>query len=65
MSDPKLGKPGGAMIGNGGISRTWASVLGRHLTPADEISVLEVVMEKDTRGGFLVTDVECCNLSGS
>ena len=42
--------------------KTWASVLGRGLVPAKDNNVLEVVLEKDVRGGFSVTDIECCNL---
>ena len=47
--------------GQGG-SRTYASVLGRGRTLANENNVLEVVLEKDSRGGFFVTELECSNL---
>ena len=70
MSDPNLGKPGGEEIGNGApstkgtgaIKKTWASVLGKNLAPTLDNNVLEVVLEKDTRGSFNVTEDEGANL---
>ena len=46
----------------GGETRTWSSVLSRSITPAKDNNVLEVVLEKDTRGSFSVTEQECSNL---
>ena len=43
-------------------SKSWASVLGRSKTPNLDNNVLEVVLEKDSRGSFNVSDEDCCNL---
>ena len=42
--------------------KSYASVLGSSLKPKSDKNVLEVVLEKDTRGGFIVKDVECANM---
>ena len=42
--------------------RSWSSVLSRNLKPSMDNNVLEVVLEKDTRGSFNVSEQECCNL---
>ena len=41
---------------------SWASVLGRSAYPAQNKNVLEVILEKDTRGAFVVSDIECARL---
>ena len=46
----------------GSGTKTYASVLGRSLTAGKDCNVLEVVLEKDSRGAFSVTDMECSNL---
>ena len=42
--------------------RTWANVLGRCSVPAVDNNVLEVILEKDGRGPFLVSEQDCSNL---
>ena len=42
--------------------RSWASVLGQNLPKRDDKNVLEVVLEKDSRGSFNVKENECANL---
>ena len=48
--------------GDSNTSKTWANVLGRSKAQNIDNNVLEVVLEKDTRGGFNVSDLDCCNL---
>ena len=51
------------MIGTSfGTTRSWADVLGRNLAPCLNKNVLEVVLEKDIRGSFQVSEQECANL---
>ena len=47
---------------NANSSGTWAAVLGRTLAPGLNKNVLEVVLEKDSRGSFNVKENECANL---
>ena len=42
--------------------KSWASVLGGNLPVRDNKNVLEVVLEKDARGSFTVTDIECAHM---
>ena len=70
MADPTLGKPGevhtspeknNAVNSNSGVS--WASILGRNLVPTrSDSNVLEIFLEKESRGPFIVSDVDCANL---
>ena len=67
MPDPNLGKPGGGVLEQPGSEssspkKTFASVLGKGLAPTMDNNVLEVVLEKDTRGSFNVSEIECFNL---
>ena len=70
MSDPTKGKPGEIHSKSelsavkDGSQKTWASVLrlSRSACSSMENNVLEVVLEKDTRGSFVVTEDECFNL---
>ena len=67
MPDPNLGKPGGGVFEqqsseSSSPKKTFASVLGKGLAPTLDNNVLEVVLEKDTRGSFNVSDLECSNL---
>ena len=48
----------------GSTRRSWASVLGSGLPHRSDNNVLEVVLEKDQRGSFYVTEAECVNLMG-
>ena len=43
-------------------SKSWASVLGSSLPKFENRNVLEVILEKDTRGSFIVSESECFNL---
>ena len=45
-----------------GVKRSWADVLGQGLPLRNDRNVLEVVLEKDFRGPFIVTEIECFNL---
>ena len=53
---------GGLNTGSSKEYRSWASVLGRNIAPRLDKNVLEVLLEKDNRGGFTVSDLECSNL---
>ena len=57
-----LAMAGVSVGGNDGSEMSWATVLSRSLAPSLNNNVLEVVLEKDTKGGFIVNDVECANL---
>ena len=53
----------GTVTGTGGTAyRSWAAVLGRNLAPSLNKNVLEVVLEKDIRGSFTVSETECAHL---
>ena len=41
---------------------TWADVLGRSLTQRQSKNVLEVILEKDFKGSFVVSETECARL---
>ena len=66
MPDPNLGKPGEGVLEESGSEpspkKTFASVLGKGLSPGLDNNVLEVVLEKDSRGSFNVSELECFNL---
>ena len=63
MAETTGGERGGkvTMTASGG-SKSWASILGKSLAPSLDKNVLEVILEKDSRGGFSVSDTECSNL---
>ena len=42
--------------------RSWASVLGSNLTMRNNKNVLEVLLEKDSKGYFTVSDSECATM---
>ena len=44
--------------------KSWAAVLGQGLPQREDRNVLEVVLEKDHKAPFTVTDSECFNLMG-
>ena len=46
----------------GAAKRSWADVLGQGLPLRNNRNILEVVLEKDFRGPFIVTEIECFNL---
>ena len=48
--------------GPGEVKKSWASVLGCNIPTRDDNNVLEIVLEKDIKGSFNVTDLECCHL---
>ena len=41
---------------------TWASVLNKSWSPSLNKNVLEVVLERDGRGGFSISDSDCYKL---
>ena len=45
-----------------GGGRTWAAMVGDSLSPSLNKNVIEIVLEKDTRGGFAVSDVDCARV---
>ena len=47
---------------SGTSTRSWADVLGRSLPHSMNKNVLEVVLEKDNRGSFMVSESDCANL---
>ena len=54
---------GGVRINAPSNSRgSWAEVLGSTLSPGLNKNILEVVLEKDHRGGFLVSDHDCARV---
>ena len=44
------------------VRRSWASVLGGSLPARDNKNVLEVVLEKDVRGSYIVSESECADM---
>ena len=54
------GAAGGA--GRGPIRASWAQVLGSSLPSSWEKNVLEVILQKDERGAFNVSDIDCARL---
>ena len=54
--------PSPAMRKYGETVKTFAQVLGKGLAPNNDNNVLEVVLEKDSKGAFAVSDIDCCNL---
>ena len=52
---------GGLEVGRG---KSWAQLLGSSLPPGLEKNILEVVLDKDTRGPFIVSDVDCARIMG-
>ena len=54
---------GGAEVGGMGNSgRSWAQLLGSSLPTSLNKNILEVVLEKNERGAFLVSEEECARL---
>ena len=51
----------GTVTGKAG-RKTWAAVLGDSLPKKNDENVLEIVLEKDQRGAFVVKDDECVSL---
>ena len=62
MAESTDGDRGRVTLTASGGPKSWASVLGKSLAPSLNKNVLEVILEKDSRGGFSVTDSECSNL---
>ena len=71
MSD--TGQPPGhsswaAEVGDGpnhhgvGVKKSWAEMLGSTLSPGLNKNVLEIVLDKDQRGAFAVTDHDCAKV---
>ena len=44
------------------VKKSWSSVLGASLPKRDNNNVLEVSLQKDTRGAFYVNESECFNM---
>ena len=56
--DPKQPPDGGGTVER----KSYASVLGSSLKPKSDKNLLEVVLEKETRGAFVVKELECANM---
>ena len=50
------------LVSPGTNKKSFASVLGSNLPVRDNKNVLEVVLEKDSKGSFIVTEKECAHL---
>ena len=53
---------GGQPPGNG--NKSWADILGSKLPPTWNKNILEVILEKDERGPFVISEVDCAKLLG-
>ena len=42
--------------------KRWADVLGSNIPSSWNKNVLEIILEKDDRGAFMVSDIECAKL---
>ena len=58
--DRPFGEGGGAVGGEG--KRSWAQLLGSSLPSSLNKNVLEVLLEKDVRGAFVVSENDCARL---
>ena len=56
------GRPRGEGGGTGGGNKSWAQLLGNSLPPSLNKNILEVVLDKDERGAFIVNDSDCAKL---
>ena len=52
-----------ARVSQNNVKKSWAAVLGTGLPQREDRNVLEVVLEKDSRGPFIVTDSKCFTLT--
>ena len=51
------------MLDEATVSRhSWAAILSKSLIQNSNKNVLEVLLEKDTRGSFVVSEIECAKL---
>ena len=62
MSEDPGGTPNGGIGASGRGGRSWAELLGSSLPTGLEKNILEVVLEKDEKGPFLVSEAECARL---
>ena len=51
-------------VGGVGTGRPWAERLGSSLPPGLDKNILEIVLDKDTRGPYLVSDKDCARIIG-
>ena len=56
------GSGGGHGEPPGSQKKTWADILGSSLPPSWNKNILEIVLEKDGRGAFQVSEVDCARL---
>ena len=54
--------PGGGAEGRSSEKKTWATVLGGTMLSRKDDNVLEVILEKDSRGAFVVKEAECAKM---
>ena len=62
MSANTGGRPRGEGGGTAFGSKSWAQLLGSSLPPSLNKNILEVVLEKDLKGAFIVNDNDCAKL---
>ena len=61
MSANTGGKPRG-LGGTEGGGKSWAQLLGSSIPSSLNKNILEVVLEKDERGAFMVSDTDCARM---
>ena len=61
MSTDTGGRPLGA-VARGGGGRSWAELLGSSLPSSLNKNILEVCLDKDERGAFVVSQTDCARM---
>ena len=51
-------------VGGGCTGRSWAERLGSSLPPGLDKNILEIVLDKDLRGPYIVSDKDCARIIG-
>ena len=49
---------------NGAVKKSWAEMLGSNLPATMNKNILEIVLEKDERGSFIVGEGDCAKVMG-
>ena len=64
MSVTKQPPPGGGSEPGRPKQRSWAELLGDSLSPGLEKNILEVVLDKEKRGAYIVSEQDCVRMMG-